>query len=349
MTHTPNSAERHVWKGIGAGLYLVILLSTFLVIFGGTGMIFYTDTEMSVFGATSPVNWGRLIWILAGIYLLASIRIVPESKVAAIIFIGIPLVHLGSGPTIVPLLLSKLAIFPGTNQQDELPADPENIFRNEDVAEVPKGKFPPNRITFNKKDGSSDPLDRRITAEVPLIVTWHIDNAVKFVQAIGDDPVGALVEARRQMNDTGIAAATKYFGNKMTTAEAIGRLAEASDEVKHAIDHATLSWGINIPRAEIKALGLNHSLNKAMADVPEAEFKAQAKTAEGQGVKNFAEKSGISPQDTIAVEVAKAFAGGANTTVIAGADGFSQIMGLAAGIKQGLAEKGTTKKSGNDS
>lgn len=323
--------------GLLGGLLLLLGICAYPLY---AGFQFQGDTTVMIFGSAYPINWGNLIWILTGLYALASIRVIPEAHVAGMVAIGIPLIHLESGPAIVPAIIAKVVVFPGTYQQDELPADPEHIFRKEDVETVPPGFFPPNRITFKKKDGTSDPLNRRITAEVPLIVVWKVVNVPRFIKAIGSKPERAIAEARRQMNDTGIAAAVKYLGKNKTAGEALAELEEASDAVDEAITASTKAWGVDIPRAEIKALGFNHALNDAMAKVPEEEYLAQAQAAKGEGIRQYAEKSGLTPEQALGAEVAKAFADGQAVTILVGADGITHMLGVAAAAAKGF--KGTT-------
>ncbi len=258
--------------------------------------------------------------------------------------------------------------------QDELPAEPEKIYRGSEGDKlgrtVPKelqllGMKPPIRVTFSDSNEESviekikkdDPYDRRLTAEVVPVIRWRIDNFVVFLKTIGS--VGS---ARKQMEDTCVKTFTEFL-TKVSPAVALLRIKEFSAKLQEEIEKLVQSWGIEIENAQIKAINFSQTLNAAVQDVVVKEREKQAAILEGQGLggkeeavlkgrtdglKKMMDDLKVEGEAVLGAETARAIAGegdkSSQRTIIAGSGGFVDLIGAAAAIGESLrAKKGDAK------
>lgn len=294
-------------------------------------------------------NWGLALFLALVLYTIASFKTVGPTELGARLFLGRPIDQVSSGFVFVPTGIFTLELATRLVVQDELPSDPENIFRGD--GPTPKGMFPPIRIPFgppSKDDGipSDDPYNTRMVAEVVPVITWHIEDFVMFLTTIG-----SVTEARRQMEDAAIAMLTEAFA-KITPAAALKDLATHSEDLKKAIDEKVLGWGINLKSSKIKPINFSHTLNTAILEVPEATVKAKAaiiiaegekrkRTLEGEGagaaekavldgrtagLKNMMIELDIKGHVVLAAETARGVTNNpGQKTIIAGASGFKDL------------------------
>lgn len=303
-------------------------------------------------------NWGWAVFFAQVSYTLLSIKIVGPTELGAILFLGKRIKEVRSGPVFVLWLLCQLKKETMLVIQEELPADPEHIFRGE--GNVPEGMFPPIRIPFADKPEGDDPLSRRVTAEIVPIIRWRIDDYLKFLSVIG-----SREEAKRQMEDITIALCMREL-TSLTSAEALVGLAKFNKKLKLTVDKLVENWGINVETAQIKVINFHHELNIAIGSVAEAAFTKRAiitaaeaekrkRELEGEGdglaekavldgrtagLKKMMDDLKVSAEIILGAETARAITNNpGQKTVIVGPKGFDDLIGVATGIGKTLLKE----------
>jgi len=308
-------------------------------------------------------NWGWAIFYAQTLYTILSFKIVGPTELGAILLFGKPIKEVGSGLVFVPLGICGLEKETRLVIQEEFPADPEKIFRGEE--KTPEGMFPPIRIPFADEPGEDDPLSKRITAEIVPIVRYKINDYILFLTRIG-----SRKEAKRQMEDATVALCMREL-TKISASTALKTLQGLNQTMKSNIDTMVDGWGIDVETAQIKTINFHHDLNIAISSLPEARFKAKAaieeaegekrkRTLEGEGsgsaeksvlegrtagLKEMANELGLNPQMVLNAETARAITENpGQKTIVVGAGGLKEIIGMAATIGQTVVpEKEDTK------
>ena len=223
-------------------------------------------------------------------------------------------------------------------------------------------------VTFNPDISNGDREDglhtRRITAEVVLIIRYRINDAMTFVSVIGDRD-----GANRQIEDLAVALISRVF-TKISVAQALHNLTWAShlltEELKKRVgaDYGEQeSWGLDLETAQVKLVGFNHSLNKAITAAGEATYKKKATITDAEatseklrlegegtgaaekavlvartrGLQEMSTSLGVSGSLVLGTEAARAItANPGQKTIIAGAGGFSELIGAAAAIGEAV-------------
>lgn len=316
-----------------------------------------SDYSSTIFG--SEWNWGFALILAVVLYTIASFRQLAPTELGARTLFGKPIDQVSSGFVFVPFGIVGLEVAPAIFIQDELPSDPQNIFRGD--GEVPLGKFPPIRIPFGlPTEENDDPYDHRMTQEVVPVITWRIEDFVTFLTTIGSKE-----EARRQMEDTAVAMLTEAFA-KITPAIALKELERHSDELKTAINDRVDGWGIELKSVKIKAINFNHELNTAILNVPQATVNAKASiitagakkkelellgegagnaekaVLEGRtsGLKKMATELGLTGNAVLAAETARGITNNpGQKTIIAGSGGFSDLATIGTVLGETLNKK----------
>lgn len=304
------------------------------------------------------------------LYIVASLRIVGPKELGCILIFGRPWRNVSSGLIPVPLGICSLVKETRNTIQDELPAEPEKIYRGSDTdkegTSMPPdlqalGMKPPIRVTFSGRNKASedalideeDPYDRRLTEEVVPVIRWRIDDLKIFLTT-----VGSVKEARRQMEDVCIATFTVHL-TKVSPAVALIRLNKYSGVLKKAVEKLVGGWGVHIQSAQIKALRFSKALNTAVQNVVVQERNKMAKIREGEGLggreeavlngrtagmKKMATDLKLEGGAILGAETARAIAGegdkSSQRTIIAGTGGFTELVGTAAAIAKSFADKG---------
>ena len=246
-------------------------------------------------------NWGWAMFFAQILYIVFSFKTVGPTELGAILFFGKPVKEVSSGLVFIPLGICKLQTETRLTIQDELPSDPQHIYRGED--KIPEGMFPPIRIPFGfprtaedlekldikfppgmtKKELvvplEDDPLNVRVTAEVVPIIRWNIKDYIQFLTTIG-----SRKEARNQMEDCAIASLTREFA-KITPAVALANLGTYSYALEEEIKERIEGWGINLKNAQIKAINFHRDLNTAIGEVPRMKLKAKTITINAKAEK----------------------------------------------------------------
>lgn len=255
-------------------IYAVLTLATF-------ALYYYPFPVISMAGM--EWNWGRAFGFAIFFYTIASLKEVSSEEIGVRSMFGRTLHQIpekDSGLVFVPLGIMTLKKVTRREVQDELPGDPEKIFRG--TGNVPPGMFLPTKITFgppNPSDGipADDPYNVRMEAEVVVVITWEIDDYIKFHDSVGD-----VKQARRFMEDEAISTLNEEC-SKMTPAAAEKDFAGISEKVKKALQTRVEDWGIKLKGTRIKAILYDPALSAAVLAIPEAREKAKAAvlTAEG--------------------------------------------------------------------
>lgn len=208
-----------------------------------------------------------------------------------------------------------------------------------------------------KKDG----ISHRVTANVTPVVSWQIENAVDFIQNVSPLETEEtksftvteklIAEMNKRIEDEMIIVLTRLL-QKMSLAQALNNVDWINAHLYFAVIKRTLGWGIRVDRAAVKPFGQPKRVNEAIANKAAADYQGSAdkelaikrgegaaqashdlqeKTLAGRaaGYRKLKEETGLSGEQVLAGEIAGRIADGGNAVVV-GADGFSQLAGVAA-------------------
>jgi regulator of protease activity HflC (stomatin/prohibitin superfamily) len=389
-------------KSVG-NMTLTIVVHLMIVSLLGTIVYFFN------FGENLNENVIAVLMIITG-YTILSIRVSKIDQVAALVFLGKPLYELNPGPHLVPFGLFTMPVEIRTVIQRELPGEPEKVWYGE--GDTPDGKVDPLRIpTAESTKKSTDPLENRMTLEPALVLRFRIktqgnNNFIKFIQT-----VGTVDEAVKQLTDTSVRAVSEEYASR-TPKLIIAELAKiqrvlklrseilVGDRCGHETDeedekgnkkicskttsgkdccedsnHETSwrpAWGIDVLEVSVKVVGLSHTVNKAMRDVPAAGYRkkmtitdAEAEqirlTKEGLGVAaaNHAKEKGTltgraeglqemmsrlkidpdEPMSLVQIETLREALENSQHTIIAGSSGISDLLGMVVAAQETLKRK----------
>ena len=238
------------------------------------------------------INVGATVLALVIAYVILSLGYVQTGEKAMITLFGDPI---GKGDICPGLYLALLGIVQvrkvaSTLFQDELPADPEKIFRDE--GKVPEGMFPPNRIKFGPppKEAPTDPdklkihnllkdspYYREMVAEVPIVVAWQVESATGFFKKVGSVEV-----CRRMLNDISVDTFGDDFA-KITPAQAAFQNRETAKEMLIALRAKVTDWHITIHDGYVKPFIYGHHLNEAVEQVSVADLTSQGVILKAKG------------------------------------------------------------------
>lgn len=309
------------------------------------------NLEISWLGFNKNTTFGWAMFLLQFAFTIYGYRrrIGPTELGARLLF-GLPINNLSSGLVWIPPFMCQLVIAPKNVIQNELPSDPEHIYRGKD--EVPSKKFPPIRIPFvgssSKKD---DPYDEKMTQEVVPVIRWRITDFCLFLSMIG-----SVEDAVEQMEDRTVSVLLEMF-SKITPAQALARMDYYNDELKKAIEDRVSLWGIVLDSAKIKAINFSSGFNSSVQEIAEETAKKKALIKKSEGVNNqkilegagdaeaaklilikrgiglteMAKNLGVDPNSILGSETARNIAGGeGQTTFVAGSGGYADIINAAA-------------------
>lgn len=229
-------------------------------------------------------------------YIIFSFGTVKADEVAMLSFFDRPVRNLHKGLYFAPWGIYSVKKERGTEFQDELPADPENIFRQDDKEKVPPGMFPPIRVKFGSPDPNdpeplkSDPYNIAMVAEVVPVVSWRIEDPCTFFQVLG-----SVENCKKILTDKAVEVFGDEF-SRVTPAKASLELAVNSQKLENKLVAETTGgrWGIKVTDAYIKPFIFSHGLNTAVVEVKIADQAARATviTAGAERVKRREEATG---------------------------------------------------------
>jgi len=238
---------------------------------------------------------GAIVAGLAVTYTIFSLGTVGLGEVAALTRLGKPIANLPKGLYFAPWGLYRVQKELKTLFQDELPSDPENIYRGDDVA--PAGKFPPIRQKFGPPnpldtDLVNDPYNVEMVAEVVPVVAWRITDALVFF-----DVVGTVANCRKMMADKAIKPITEDLAG-MTPAKALKMLNSLNQRVKNELVTETTGWGIELRDGYIKQFNFSHGLNTSVEGVSIAGQNAKAVGLTADGEQQRLLKTGLATKNS---------------------------------------------------
>lgn len=233
------------------------------------------------------VNTGSTLLALVIAYIILSLGYVQTGELAMMTLFGDPIGggDINPGLYLAPLGIVQVRKVASTIFQDELPADPEKIFR--DAGKVPEGMFPPNRIKFGPPpETPTDPIDiqlknspynREMVAEVPVVVAWQVESATGFFQKIG-----SVENCRKNLNDMAVDTFGDDFA-KVTPARAAFKNKETAAEMKRELQTKVTDWHITIHDAYVKPFIYGHHLNEEVEQVSVSNLKAESVRLKAKG------------------------------------------------------------------
>ena len=234
-------------------------------------------------------SWGYIAFALFFSYTIFSFGTLTPKEIGLLLFLGKPIRSLGAGLYFAPAFLFTVWKEIGTLFQDELPANPEKIFRGEPKEKTPEGMFPPIRILFGPPDPGEPEMNERLkgpyhsamVAEATPVVSWRIYDPIKFFTMLGD-----VNNCRQHLTDKTVEVFNNNF-SKMTPARALLKLEEIGKELQATLrkEAEENQWGILVKDAYVKPFGFSKHLNEAVIAVKVADQNAEAakKDAEGKG------------------------------------------------------------------
>lgn len=340
--------------------YLVVLigLAAFWLALGATSL-YFSDTTVPLGG---DVPLGFIIWGLGLLHFVAGVRVVGPDVYVGVLALGSPTILVTGKLVLAPPLVFTLIIFSRGTIQFEIPGEPSQVFRDEDVQIVPPGMVPPVRITFANPDPNddsvdhSDPLETRTTNEVSGFVRFRIRSADFFW--IFYSKIQSLYEARRQVEDMWVRFVQEKFGN-ITPNQAFRTLKATNEDLDNHIRRKTDDWGIHVIDANVKLIGLSHKLNSSIQSIAEEKATRKKKHYEGAGdrelaaqrgwgagearyafiegegraVRDVAEYLDVEPTEVLAARTAQSIGESASTKHILGVQGIAELVG--AGLATG--------------
>lgn len=338
-------------------IFWIVLLAISLSLFA-TEYFLLSKYEASIFG--EKWNWGWAIFFAQISLTLLSIGIVGVGEQGAIVFLGRPVKNVKSGPVLVPWPLCWIRKETVNLINEEIPDDPEKIYRGDEPT-APKGYYLPIRVTFAAPENSDpkDPLNARLTLEVPAFFSYLIYDVGQFVQTIGSQE-----KVKKQAQDIVAGLVAEEF-TKITPKKAFADLGKYSRMFRNRLEKIVKEqeWGIKIINAMIKQPQGTHELNRKISGAVEAGFQKQADITAGEGerekrrllgegdglaekavldgrtagLKKMKDELNISAEVIIGAETARAITSnpGQKTVIV---EGFKDLIGVATGIGKTLKE-----------
>lgn len=317
---------------------------------------------------THSLNVGGIFILIILSHFLYSLKRVGANERGAVYFYGRYLVEVGPGLHPLPAGgLTNILTFPRDYQTIQEPGPRDSIYWGDEKTELPKGKIRPIFMnTRGANDNETANLDVQMTVGVTYIVLWAVLHVATFVVTLH-----TLEEAQEQIRQLSERILAEIIAER-TVAGAINKQKEVNEELKSRLAAETEGWGVYINVAGLTDINLSHSLNQAMRDRGEAQFKAdsvviqaegdaKATTLRGEadgkaaharalgeisgraeGMKKLKEELEVTGSEALAAETARATIPGSNA-VILGSDGLLQAAGIGAVFGQGLKSSGEKK------
>lgn len=334
---------------------LVIIINVFLLIIEYFGFSRYSAESYGV-----EWNWGWAVFFAQLLYFLLSFRIVGPTELGAKLLFGKPVQAVSSGLTFVPLGIFSLAKETRLVIQEQYPDDPEKVWKG-DQSQIPPGMVPPLRVTHSQAEKpTDDPIHKRMTTEVSVVVRYKINNYILFLTTIG-----SIKEAKRQIRDTVVAKLREELA-KRTPADTLAQWDNVNKLLKGAVDKLVESWGVDVDDVRMEEVDLGKTVNEGLRNVPRADLdkKVVITTAEGEkkkrelegqgeavaqkavlsakarGYKEIAEKLNIEDGSAVlAAETAKTTLEKSQYSIVAGSGGIADLFTTVSAIKNVLPKQ----------
>lgn len=338
--------------------FWLIVISLCCVLFG-IEYFWLSKISAKIFG--SELNYGWAVFFGQLFYIIISLKKVGPAEIGAILLFGNPIQEVSSGLVFVPRGICTLVKESAAVEQEQYPDEPEKVWKG-DSDKIPTGHTPPIRVTHKAgtdEESKKDPLHKRMTTEVSIIVRFRIKKGcfIVFLQTIV-----SLKEARKQIRDTIVATARKDFA-LITPAEALQKWGEIDKNLLNEVEILVRPWGLEVFDVRMEELDLGKTVNTALRNVPEsvlrqgviktdAESEEYKRTHEGMGTaearrifleaealgyQKIAKELGIKEGAFIlAMESAKMALEKSKYSIISGTGGVKDILSMASAIQSVL-------------
>lgn len=328
------------------------------------------------------VNVGLVVLGLGIIYLRLSFHQVGGDQKAGVFLFDRGLFDVPDDRGLIhaPFFFFKVRRFPAGNIQFELPGEKEELW-TEDRQITPEaiaaGMKLPLRITYaeapeNQTDfviegitdetgrevippktvvvSSLDPLRRRVTAGLQLQVVWIIESVIQMYRH-----VGSLENLRKISEDAAVTSIVRIL-SKYPYAVSLQAQGTLSRIAQYEIGELTRNTvqGAHLIRFSTKEFMNSHDLNRTLQAVPEAMAEGNATRTKadaeayrlkrmGEGLRDGAKASGLSPEVFTASETAPKLTKGAGTVLVGGTGGLADLATAAIGIGRAFQKSGKGK------
>lgn len=304
-----------------------------------------------------------LVLMVLVAYIFLSLKQVDANQLAGTFAYGRPLVYHEPGLHYVPFLLMQIRVELGTVQQFQSPGEPEEVFKGHDKEDLPDGMVRPIRVLTAAKakdlmgvetvDG--DHLNSRMTLVVNFFTRFRITDIFDFVQNYG-----SVTELKKQVRDTGESELAE-IASVNTPATFNARLEETNENLAGKVKDCYQLAGAEFINMRLIAIDVSHEVSEALAQVVEANAKAEktvidaeaakksatlagqgaaaAKlsdlTAEAKGLKKRMDALGVGGDAILAAETVQGLS--KQSVIIAGAEGgMRDLMAIAVGAQRSL-------------
>ena len=328
----------------------------------------------------SGVKWD-IMQITQGIilvhFIISWFNIVGKKGRGAVYFFERPLYNAGRGIHFVPKFVCTLDKKTRTYFEDELPANPEKIYRVErnkaDFVPIElqkEGYRPPLRVNFSgltikeqkmrqkiRQEGEfdfDDPFEERITAEVPGIIIWRIVDLIMFTETIGSEEA-----ARVQMGDVFTSMMMTEL-SRITFRKFLDNKKKYDANLEDSLKKFTETWGIQIISARTKEYRGSRELNILIQRIAEAKALKRADALRGkglgdkekailkgrtEGLLHMAKELCTTPEYVLSMETSRDIAKNVDNLILAGGKGgYTDLIGMVAAGAAALPSGNKTPK-----
>ncbi len=126
------------------------------------------------------IDWFFFSLLFYALYVVKTFRFVGASDIGATGLFGNFVENLEPGLHLCPWLFYSFLRESAQDIDREFPEEPENVQKSNQDAIEPGKKAPIRVMAGGTKEGSEDPLDSRITAELQFVAVYSISNLVFF-------------------------------------------------------------------------------------------------------------------------------------------------------------------------
>lgn len=226
----------------------------------------------------------------------------------------------------------------------------QRVFGDEYIVQVEQDDGTKRDLRF-VADVPEDGMSRRVTTEITAVYVWLVTEPTVLLQQF-DNPIDNV---NKQLEDELFQICEAQLP-KMSLSQALVNKRWINAQLLKAANRRSHGWGIKIVAAYLKNLPIHHGLNSAIGDASEAEFRGRARRellqqeglgaakaaqvlehgkirGRGQGLRDAAKATGLTPAEIQAAEVARGLAT-SGSTVVVGTEGISQLLGAAAAAAQ---------------
>lgn len=303
-------------------------------------------------------NWGWAGFWLQILYVILSFKQIGPRDTGVLLFFGKPILSVGSGLAFAPLGIIKLETITKIVREKEYP-DPEKVYKGK--GDVPSEKIPPIRVIQGQKEVEAgkekDPLDKRLTTEISIIIRYRVTNFMTFIGTIG-----SIEELDRTIEDVLVATLRKELAI-ISPAQTLKEWRKIEETLHVEVKDLVKDWGVEVQTTRLKEVDIGHGVNTALMDIIESALKkesiiinadaekekrklegigsAEARRvileAEAVGYKKIATELGLKESELVLfAETVKTLTEKSQYTLLTGASGVADLFGVIGAIKNVL-------------